>query len=383
MPSTDFTGGFRMLPYLDPSEPKHASLKGFCFDILRSSAPRFLPEFHTAFREAADEWDAQLLAKGEASYTAGCQNFVLCFLCRSMIEIDPSAPGPASLAEQGPSLIQAWTALQLVPQTSLGLPTPIEVLLQTFPVPYTLVSNQYNKIYQFFFTNAQHVLDIAEQKYGLDREEACHNLLFLICFNTWGGMQLLMPSIVRRIDSAGVSFQRELARDVRSAVGEDGRLTMAALERMKLVKSTVYEVLRMDPPVPFQYGRAKEDLIVESHDASYRIRKGELLGGYQKIAMRDPKAFQFPDTFMPRRFMGPDAERLLQNVTWSNGPETEDPTLNNKQCAGKDFVNMLARMFIAELYLRYDFFKLGPISGSGPTAQYKFKVLQRRRDGSS
>ncbi|KAH6558193.1 hypothetical protein KP509_1Z074200 [Ceratopteris richardii] len=356
-----------MLSYLDPSEPKHASLKGFCFDILRSSANRYLPEFHTTFSDAAEEWEAQIEANDEADFTAGCQQFVLRFLGRSMIEADPTPQGPVSLADQGPSLIQAWTGLQLAPQTSLGLPKVIEFLLHTFPVPSIFVSKQYNKIYKFFFTYAQHVLDVAEQKYGLDKEEACHNLLFLICFNTWGGMQLLLPSIVLRIDSAGESFQKELARDVRCAVGEEARLTMAALEKMNLVKSTLYEILRMDPPVPFQYGRAKEDFILESHDASY-----------MKIAMRDAKGFQSPDTFMPTRFMGPEGERLLQNITWSNGPETEHPTLNNKQCAGKDFVIMLASMFIAEIYLRYDFIKVGSISGEGLTARYKLKVLRRR-----
>ncbi|MCO5564843.1 hypothetical protein L7F22_018511 [Adiantum nelumboides] len=380
MPSTEFTGGFRVLPYLDPSEPKHAPLKEFCFKILQTAGRKIIPEFHTSFGEAANEWDAQLDAKGEAEFTTVCQKFTLSFLCRAFLDTDPSAPGPASLGEEGPSLIQAWIGAQLAPQTSLGLPKPVEALLHTIPLPFSLVSNQYNKVYDFFHTNGQRLLGVAEQEFGLDRAEACHNLLFFVCFNTWGGLQLFLPSVFQRISSAGVSFQKELAQEVRSAVGDGGAITMKALQSMKLVHSTVYEVLRMDPPVPFQYGRAKDDMIVESHDAAYKIRKDELLGCYQKIAMRDPKVFEAPQTFKPKRFMGAEGERLLQSVTWSNGPETEDPTLSNKQCAGKDFVNLMARLLIAEIFLRYDFFKLGTIEQHDSRSSFVIKVLKRRRD---
>ncbi|CAI0558732.1 unnamed protein product [Linum tenue] len=41
---------------------------------------------------------------------------------------------------------------------------------------------------------------------------------------------------------------------------------------------------------------------------------------------------------------------------WSNGPETEQSSVANKQCAGKDFVVMVARLFVVELFRRYDSF---------------------------
>ncbi|KAI5076885.1 hypothetical protein GOP47_0008950 [Adiantum capillus-veneris] len=378
MPSTSFTGGFRVLPYVDPSEPKHALLKGFCFKILQSSGRKFIPEFHATFTEGASEWDAQLDATGEADFSSVSQSFTLRFLCRAMLDADPIAPGPASLGKEGPTLIQVWLAPQLAPQASLGLPKLVEAILHTVPLPFALVSRQYNKLYEFFHTNGQHLLDIAVQEFGLDRTEACHNLLFFICFNTWGGFLILLPTIFTAISSAGISLQKELAEEVRSAVGKGGEVTMKALQSMKLVHSTIYEVLRTAPPVPFQYGRVKEDMIVESHDAAYKVKKGELLGGYQKIAMKDPKVFEEPETFRPRRFMGVEGERLLQYLTWSNGPQTEDPTLGNKQCAGKDFVILVTQMLIAEFYLRYDFFELAPVEQSGGQASVTFKVLKKR-----
>jgi hydroperoxide dehydratase len=44
-PSLSFTGGYRVLPYLDPSEERHTKLKTFCFNILKDNGPRLFSEF--------------------------------------------------------------------------------------------------------------------------------------------------------------------------------------------------------------------------------------------------------------------------------------------------------------------------------------------------
>jgi hydroperoxide dehydratase len=43
--SLSFTGGYRVLPYLDPSEERHTKLKTFCFNILKDNGPRLFSEF--------------------------------------------------------------------------------------------------------------------------------------------------------------------------------------------------------------------------------------------------------------------------------------------------------------------------------------------------
>ncbi|KAG6585631.1 Allene oxide synthase, chloroplastic, partial [Cucurbita argyrosperma subsp. sororia] len=130
---------------------------------------------------------------------------------------------------------------------------------------------------------------------------------------------------------------------------------MAAMEQMPLMKSVVYESFRIEPPVPVQYGRAKQDLVIESHDAAFEIKEGEMICGYQPFATRDPKIFDRADEFVPDRFIG-DGEKLLQHVLWSNGPETQSPSLKDKQCVGKDFIVFIARLLVVELFLRYDTF---------------------------
>jgi hydroperoxide dehydratase len=95
---------------------------------------------------------------------------------------------------------------------------------------------------------------------------------------------------------------------------------------------------------------------VESHDYGYEVREGELLFGYQPMATRDPRVFARAEEYLPDRFLGEDGERLLRHVVWSNGPETAAPTLHDKQCAGKGFVVLIARLLLVEIFLRYDSF---------------------------
>ncbi|GKE04463.1 allene oxide synthase [Tanacetum coccineum] len=74
---------------------------------------------------------------------------------------------------------------------------------------------------------------------------------------------------------------------------------MAAIEQMPLMKSVVYECLQINSPVPLQYGKAKHDLAIESHDAIYNVKKGEMLFGFQPFATKDPKVFDRPEEFVP------------------------------------------------------------------------------------
>nr|GEZ81749.1 allene oxide synthase [Tanacetum cinerariifolium] len=152
---------------------------------------------------------------------------------------------------------------------------------------------------------------------------------------------------------------------------------MAAMEQMPLMKSVVYESLRIEPPVALQYGKAKQDMTIESHDAVFKVKEGEMLFGYQPFATKDPKIFDRPEEFVPDRFVG-EGEKLLKYVTWSNGPETETPTAGNKQCAGKDFVVLITRLFVVELFRRYDSFDI-EVGTSPLGAKITLTSLKRAR----
>lgn len=152
----------------------------------------------------------------------------------------------------------------------------------------------------------------------------------------------------------------------------------AVMSDMPLVASTVFEALRFDPPVPFQYARAKKDSMVESHDARYAIKKGEFLGGANYWVSRDPEVFQDPTKFVATRFMGPEGEKLLHHLVWSNGRQTDESTVMTKQCAGKEIVPLTSRLLLVELLMRFDSFAV-----EGLETTMAFTSLQRNPAPSS
>jgi hydroperoxide dehydratase len=214
------------------------------------------------------------------------------------------------------------------------------------------------------------VLDEAE-KMGISREEACHNLVFTLGFNAFGGLTNQFPILMKWVGLGGEQLHKKLADEIRTVVNEHGGVSFSSLDKLTLTKSTVYEALRIEPAVPYQYARAREDLVVSSHDASFEIKKGEMIFGYQPFATKDPKIFENPEDFIAERFIG-DGEKLLKHVFWSNGRETEEATPDNKICPAKNLVVLLCRLYLVEFFLKYDTFTFDfKPSVLGPTITIK------------
>ena len=358
-PSVELTGGYRVLSYLDPSEPNHALLKNFLFYLLGSRRSAVIPEFQSSFGSAFDALESELAEKGKADFGEANDQAAFKFVCRAFFGKDPADGGPGS---KSPSMISKWILFQLAPIITLGLPYLVEdVALHTIRLPPSLIRDDYRQLYDFFFTAAAPALKEAEQM-GLSKEEACHNIIFAMCFNAFGGFKILFPSMMKWVGRAGMALHTRLAEEVRTAVRKNGgQVTMRAMEEMPLLQSVVYETLRIEPPVPFQYGKAKRDLVIESHDAAYEVKRGEMLFGYQPFATRDPRIFERPEEFIGDRFVG-GGEKLLEHLLWSNGPETGTASVENKQCAGKNLVVLAARLLLVELFLRYDSFDLDGVA---------------------
>ena len=196
------------------------------------------------------------------------------------------------------------------------------------------------------------MLQRGETEFGLSRKESIHNLLFVLGFNAFGGFSVFLPSLVSTIASDTTGLQAKLRKEAREKGGST--LSFDSIKEMPLIQSVVYETLRLNPPVPIQYGRARKDFQMSSHDSVYDIKKGELLCGYQKLVMKDPKIFDEPESFKPDRFMDEKGSELLNYLYWSNGPQTGSPTVSNKQCAAKDYVVLTAALFVAYVFRRYD-----------------------------
>lgn len=189
-------------------------------------------------------------------------------------------------------------------------------------------------------------------EFGLKKDEVIHNLIFTLGFNAYGGFSIFLPVLLDRILKDKTGLQQRIIEEVR-AKSVSG-LTFESVKEMELVYSVVYETLRLDPPVPSQFGRARKDFQLSSNDAVFNVKKGELLCGFQPLVMRDPTVFEEPEVFKPDRFRDEKGAELLDYLFWSNGPQTGTPSHHNKQCAGKDLVVLTAVVFVAHMFRRYD-----------------------------
>ncbi|CAI9757934.1 unnamed protein product [Fraxinus pennsylvanica] len=186
MPSTELTGGYRVLSYLDPSEPSHAKLKKVMFFLLSWRRDKVIPEFQNCYIELFENLERDLASKGKASFGQANDQAAFNFLARSLYGANPA---DSKLGSDGPKLVSKWVLFQLHPLLSLGLPRPIEDgFLHNFSLPPFLIKKDYQRLYDFFYQNSTPILEQAE-KMGVSRDEACHNLLFATCFNSFGGMK--------------------------------------------------------------------------------------------------------------------------------------------------------------------------------------------------
>ncbi|KAK6918837.1 Cytochrome P450 [Dillenia turbinata] len=351
MPSVKFTGDIRVCAYLDPSEEQHTKVKNFAMDTLKRSSKVWVSEFLANLEVLWDTLEEKISSNGSASYFVPLQKCLFNFLIKSIIGADPAKS--QKISESGYLMIDKWLALQLLPTTNVSTLQPLpEIFLHSFTYPFLLVKGNYEALYEFVEKEGQEMVQRGQTEFGLTKEETIHNLLFILGFNAYGGFSIFLPTLISTIGS-DTELQKKLREEVKEKLGSTAP-SYDSIKNLELVWSVVYETLRLNPPVPLQYARARKDFQLSSHDSIFEVKKGELLCGYQKLVMRDPKVFNDPENFVSDRFMNDTG--LLKYLYWSNGPETGSPGESNKQCAGKDYVVLTAVLFVAYVFQRYSSF---------------------------
>lgn len=297
--------------------------------------------------------ESEISKNGTASYIFHLQSCIFSFLFASLAGVDVSIS--PDIAENGWKTLDRWLALQVIPTAKIGILQPLEeIFLHSWAYPAFLVAGDYKKLYNFIDENAGDCIRCGQEDFGLTRDEAIHNLLFVLGFNAYGGFSVFLPSLIGRINGDNSGLQERIRSEVREVCGSGSDLNFKTVNEMELVKSLVYETLRFSPPVPLQFARARKDFQISSHDAVFEVKKGELLCGYQPMVMRDGNVFDEPEEFKPDRYVGQTGSELLNYLYWSNGPQTGTPSASNKQCAAKDMVTLTACLIVADLFLRYD-----------------------------
>lgn len=299
--------------------------------------------------------ESDISKSGSAAVLLPLQQFLFSFLTKCIVGADTSTSPEISKA--GSVMIDSWLALQLLPTVKVGILQPLEeIFLHSFAYPFWLVKGGYNKLVEFVRKEGIEAIKRGETEFNLTAQETVHNLIFILGFNAFGGFSVFFPSLFSALaDEKNTGIQEKLRNEIREKIGTDSsKLSFESVKEMELVQSFVYETLRLNPPVPLQYARARKDFKLASHDSVYEVKKGELLCGYQPLVMMDPKVFDDPENFEPGRFTKENGKELLNYLYWSNGPQTGSPSESNKQCAAKDYVTLTAALFLADMFQRYD-----------------------------
>nr|QNS30013.1 cytochrome P450 [Nothapodytes nimmoniana] len=353
VPSLSYTGGLRVCAYLDTTEAKHSLVKSFAMDILKQSSTIWVPTLISNLDNMWNSIDSDISKSGSVSIFYPLQRFLFSFLTRCFVGADVSVS--PEIAKYGPIMLNLWLAFQLLPTINIGVLQPLEeIFLHSFAYPFFLVSGGYNKLVNFIEKEGKEVIERAKTEFNLSHQEAIHNLLFILGFNAFGGFTIFFPSLMKALANDKTGLQGKLRKEVRQKSESVSTLSFESVKEMELVQSFVYETLRLNPPVPTQYARARKNFTLSSHDSMYEIKKGEMLCGFQPLVMRDPKVFYDPETFVPDRFTQARGKELLNYLFWSNGPQTGTPGESNKQCAAKDVVPLTASLFVAYMFHRYD-----------------------------
>jgi prostaglandin-endoperoxide synthase 2 len=164
--------------------------------------------------------------------------------------------------------------------------------------------------------------------------------------NSFLGIQAILKAAVGEL-SLRPELRDKLRDEIKAGLGPSRSLPdFATLAAMPMLDKTLREVLRLHPPVTFIFGRATQDLNLESESGVFRIAKGELLMGVIAVAHKNGSIFPEPERFDPQRFDDPVAS---QHLIWPRGLHDAQVSSQDRTCPGKDVAIIIAKLFCIAL----------------------------------
>lgn len=142
---------------------------------------------------------------------------------------------------------------------------------------------------------------------------------------------------------------QELREEINKAIPDGKVTTISQLNSLELMHSTLKEVLRMHPPVPFSMRRAVHDTNI----LDIQIKKGDYVGLGITANDVNPKYWEDPEKFNPKRFMKGVVPANLEPfafLTFSVGM---------RNCIGQHFAMIQAKLVLSTFLRMFDF-KLKP-----------------------
>ena len=162
------------------------------------------------------------------------------------------------------------------------------------------------------------------------------------------------PVLAEYFISCIARFHDSLTDDERQAIiveaedflKKDPTTYEAAFDKLDLIDSFVFEVLRMNPiHVCGSHGRARKDFIMESSTGKFKVYKGELITDFVFAMHRDPNVFDEPTKFKMTR----DKQHVKEYLVPFGGPYLQKATFTNSKCPGQDLMVTAMKLFVIHM----------------------------------
>ncbi|WP_161490898.1 MULTISPECIES: cytochrome P450 [unclassified Ensifer] len=311
----------------------HDNPKAFYFSLLRHRATS-LP---AVFEEVLREYEVRWASRGRFAWRDEIETFTMDFVLRWILELKFDT-AKVRLIYNNIFTNHLWRVARFFPWTR-----------------YSRSLRYYGEFVRAIeeASSFEAIMEIA-RTFGIsDRAYVAKQIAFLTGMNSYLGLQNLFKSIVGELSSRA-DIRSDLDLQLRDAA--PGALFSP---RVRAVDEFVMEVLRQHPPVFFIFGRAIEDVVLESASGSFDIAKGERLMGVIPFAHDDPEAFPDPASFQPERFQDDEARAKL---IWPRGIQERPADTADRTCPGKDVALLLAHAFCTALVTRYQWTVVKPIT---------------------
>ena len=300
----------------------HDQPKALYLQLLHTRASSLLP----VFNRLTDEFIGRWVAEGKIGFRDELEDFSASLLFEWFLGERPN-PGDVRLVYTN-----------IFTQLFVGI---------TRLIPWSNYSRSvaaYGRILSFVKnTKAFPEIVALARGHGLtDQDALAKQITFLLGMNSFLGIQALTKAVAGEL-SLRPELRDSLRREMEAAMGASRSLSsLAALGAMPMLDKTLREILRLHPPVTFVFGRATQDLNLESESGTFILAKGELLMGVLPVAQKNESVFPQPEQFDPGRFENPVAS---QHLIWPRGLHEAQVTSHDRTCPGKDYAIIIAKLF--------------------------------------
>jgi cytochrome P450 len=315
-----------LVGYVTPSifetGPKHDRPKAFYMRLLRMRAVTLIP----VFNDLAAEFIARWLSLKQFSWRDELEDFSASCVFQWLLG---ERPDPKDIR---------LLYLNIFTQFFVGV---------TKHLPWSNYSRSlvaYDRLVKFI-KNAKtfpEILAMARDEGLTDEDAVAKQIAFLLGMNSFLGIQALLKALVGEL-----SLRPELCASLREEISvglspSNNLQDFAALDAMPMLDKTLRETLRLHPPVTFIFGRATQNMTIESASGMFSLSEGELMMGVIAIAHKNESIFPHPDRFDPNRFDDPIAS---QHLIWPRGLQDAQASSHDRTCPGKDAAILIGKLF--------------------------------------